>query len=482
MSLVIFFALWHTLTATASNDAASLVQSRISASEPVEPDAAPDNRTVEVKSLKRFRITISKTNKGDHACFNEIEFYDMEGGKMFAEYEEMSSCYGCATTCDVCDTAFGNPNALLDGNDTKWICTAAGTFSKEPRGQDTNTGAESMIFLLPTRPSKYSLISTEVGDWSTVSFSMQVEMPDGTWGTISRNVEETPEATQTGVCMLWGTFDQPPVFPDDYDKCVLPEEFLLNHSNDTHNISGIDFYDVRQVPGRVLTNNGHGIQIDGGFGSIRNPSGAVSSIVQLNWVFPSNLRLPNGEKAIGELHLVTVLPRKDVVETGWKSEDLAKIIVLLQLPEEHAGTSDTERFFLKVGMASIPEKGDPLSLPGKISLEAFKKHFDESAATQLPCGEGSPQFVLSKPAFVSGIVVEAFRTKFPNPLNFTSNLNEEAMQTIEVNNAFDMSGALEHQRIAYATGEWAVAPPAPPKEEANETDADAAMAAAMGSL
>lgn len=195
-------------------------------------------------------------------------------------------------------------------------------------------------------------------------------------------------------------------------------------------------------------------------------------------------KLPNGQRATGELHIVTVQPRSDVEETGWKSDDLAVLVILLELPQEGALTTPIERWLLHIGMGSIPDEGEPLALPGEIDLKVFKTLIDESEVVQLPCTSGNTaQFVFAKPAFVSGLVVDQFRTRFPNPANYTSNLDENALNSLLGQGDGMPNLQTENQKIAYATGEWAIGPPEKPKPvNFSEIEFGNNMVAAMGGL
>jgi carbonic anhydrase len=211
------------------------------------------------------------------------------------------------------------------------------------------------------------------------------------------------------------------------------------------------YLEVLSQQGRQLLNTGYTLQVDGGFGNVLLPNGIAYAIVQFNFRFPSFHKLPNGQDAVGEMHIVCARPRPDLEATGWKMDDLATVIILLQLPEEQAEVTESERFFLNMGMAVPPKES--LSLPGDVDLATFRSNFDTGTAVKVPCQTGIAQYILSTPSFVSGVVVEAFRKMFPNPFpNFTTTVSPFPILPGPI--------VLDNwkERLAYAQGEWAESP------------------------
>lgn len=434
-----------------AGDATMFVQSRLADPNAEAVAIAPD--------VERFsyRLLITRTNGGDHVCLNELDFEDKFAKKLTPQFESMSSCYGCASGCKGCETEYGNAVALFDGEadgDTAtWSCSEHGTFntSFDKDNVDTGYGEEAIAFSLPGKLLKYGVTVKQVGSWSPKDWSVQQWLADlQKWSTIGK-VSDVSAFMTHWATVSEGSLDIPTNYPDGWHFCQSANQATAALAADVE-VPSLNIT-LRSEADRILKNSGHGAQVEGDFGFLTY-SGTMHSIMQVNWRFPSEFRLPNGVAASGEMHIVCVSA------TG----KLVVINLLLQLPAEHESLdTDTEHFFLNLGLAAIPEEGSPRDV-GTFDISLFDTYL-QGGFVEMPC-DARPDVtwvVLTKPAMVSGAIVQAFQTRFPNPLAYMTDEVTKLPDASDPSSPLQFDGSAfqftpEQQALAYASGEWAQGP------------------------
>jgi carbonic anhydrase len=178
---------------------------------------------------------------------------------------------------------------------------------------------------------------------------------------------------------------------------------------------------------RVMSNNGHSLQVDGDFGTFELPRTTYNAI-QWHMHFPSEHTV-DGKQYSGEIQIVFQKPES----TG--PADLAYVSILLDAVEddeywkEIQGIKTTEilasrPFFDNLGFGSLlrnmPNISDPVTLPKDVDLNVFSAalqghyaHYHGSVATP-PCVETAEWYVMLKPVEVSFGVVQEFMAVFPD--------------------------------------------------------------------
>jgi hypothetical protein len=262
----------------------------------------------------------TKTYGDDHTCLTELEFYGETDNRLNATLMSMSSCFGCSS-CDNCVHRYGNPNALFDhvtndsGQDA-WTCTAPGTFND-------GVGSQHLIFKLIGRVFKVVLRRPSIaGDWVTREFSLEEQVPDGTWYLIMSK-EDAPKELEQVVSIdeypiLQGRRDDAPWFYDRQDewknnwqKCgygrmqspveldAMPEGQVL--PTEANRLP----YSYVPVSNHALMNTGNGLQVSATLGNLTLPSG-IYEAKQFHFHFPAEHIIGNDASlAVGELHIVT---------------------------------------------------------------------------------------------------------------------------------------------------------------------------------
>lgn len=409
-------------------DAATLLQSGASVLPSAgdgQPRDSPDS------FVRTYRVMFSKNYGDDHTCFTEIEFYGESGKRLDPTLISFSSCYGC-TTCDNCVHRYGNPNALFDkvaddGGQDAWTCTAPGTFTD-------GLGLQSLVFKLIGRVFKMVLRRPQVsGEWLTREFSLEEQVPDGSWWVIMSQEDAPRELNQElkidEYPILDGRRPDAAWFYKAQDEWVhnwqtcgtgreqspidlepMPDGQVLPEANKLP----VSYQSMSDL---ALMNTGNGLQVSGPLGNLTLPSG-IYEAKQFHFHFPAEHTIGGtANLAVGELHIVH--KRVGVNNSAMNGEDLAIVSMFLHLPMEHEELSSEEMFFLDLGMLSIPPEGrynapieKSLSFPSTFAnqLNGNYWYYKGSLATP-PCVEGVQWLVLQNFAHISGSVVVAFKER-----------------------------------------------------------------------
>jgi len=182
-----------------------------------------------------------------------------------------------------------------------------------------------------------------------------------------------------------------------------------------HTISGhrkgnkkvADFINYNSLSGLEVKNTGHGIQVDGAFGTF-TLNNEVYRVLQFHYHFPSEHAV-DGELTAGCIHIV----HQKQGATGLN--DLLVVGVLLVEGQE-------SRFLSKNGFGDLPLQGsrplsDPLDLNDFSTL--YNGHFYHymGSLTTPPCTQTVHWNVLATTASVSAAQVASFKALFPDPAN-----------------------------------------------------------------
>jgi hypothetical protein len=293
------------------------------------------------------------------------------------------------------------------------------------------------------------LRSAAVGEWTAVDYRLQQEMATGSWDIISNTRMAHQEMDQWATVTAHGQYSQPSWYPVSCECNFpsLPQEPSAIPQDDGSRLTLM----AKPQRDRALLFSRRGLQVDGDFGKMTTPDGLHYAIKQVNFHFPSTRRLPSGDLAVGEMHFVGVKAEISTSQT-FRADDLMVAVILLGLPEEYATMTDTQRWFLNVGLGSLPLDGEPYDMPGEFDLSQFEHQFSLSASS-IPCNPGAKMFVLGEPALVSGIVLEQFRLSYPDGQHCEEGTPEAEEEVIVV----DSDAASEKLTRTYATGEWAAA-------------------------
>jgi carbonic anhydrase len=196
--------------------------------------------------------------------------------------------------------------------------------------------------------------------------------------------------------------------------------------------------EYQALPDRKMSNNGHGLQVDGQFGTFALPR-ADYEVVQFHLHFPSEHTI-NGKLFPGELHIVHQKPG------SVKNRDLTYVAILLTTVEDDTFMAErhgisfpkpikTRDFFDNLGFASMlrdvpmdPSQPGALPnasavtdwLPNPVDLNDFSHvfkghyaHYHGSVATP-PCVETVEWYVMLTPIPVSLGVLQEFKAIFPD--------------------------------------------------------------------
>eukprot|EP00931_Biecheleriopsis_adriatica_P080959 TRINITY_DN54308_c0_g1_i1.p1 TRINITY_DN54308_c0_g1~~TRINITY_DN54308_c0_g1_i1.p1 ORF type:complete len:440 (-),score=130.17 TRINITY_DN54308_c0_g1_i1:78-1397(-) len=213
-------------------------------------------------------------------------------------------------------------------------------------------------------------------------------------------------------------------------------------------VSLSDLLKYKPLDGRAIINNGHVIQVDGGFGTFTLPDGTYE-VKQFHLHFPAEHEV-DGKLGAGELHIVH--QRQGASGT----DGLAVLGIVLE--ESEQSTPETE-FLSGLGFGkSLPKKGENNSLPAKVDLNVFKDqinsgfyHYNGSLTTP-PCAENVHWYVASKSAAVSKDMIKTFQERFPAPVGDNRpvqpvNGRQVLRNGVAVDGEFEQGGAGEFANI-----------------------------------
>ncbi|CAE7607758.1 ca2 [Symbiodinium natans] len=158
------------------------------------------------------------------------------------------------------------------------------------------------------------------------------------------------------------------------------------------------------IPARQLKNNGHVMQVDGGFGSFKLPDGEYQ-VKQFHFHFPAEHTV-DGKLSAGEMHIV----HQKVGSSG--TNDLAVIGVIL----EESKSPSKQSSFLQALFKDAPENGSASDV-GDVDLNVFQDQFKDfyhyvGSLTTPPCAEGVHWYVSKNTAGVTPETIKAFKSRF----------------------------------------------------------------------
>lgn len=203
------------------------------------------------------------------------------------------------------------------------------------------------------------------------------------------------------------------VYPDCRGAAQSPIDIdtsIVDKDDGSGELSLIKRMNYSALSGRNIRNNGHNVQVDGGFGTLTLPDGTYE-VLQFHFHFPSEHAV-NGMLTTGEMHIVHKNPvngRLAVVGILLQDEDyLARDIGTQARATELA-------FLMKLGFGvALPV--DQVSNPVKTAIDLNSMlrelsgpyfHYTGSLTTP-PCSEGVHWYVLQRIAAVKLSMVKSF--------------------------------------------------------------------------
>jgi len=234
-------------------------------------------------------------------------------------------------------------------------------------------------------------------------------------------VPRTHEHGETKKKHEW-SYKDPDSWAQEYKDCSGKAQSPVNLVSENVKKGGKDSlqYDYKPQEGLHIDNNGHNVQVNGKFGSLKLPDGNYN-VAQFHFHFPSEHKV-NGKLASGEIHIV----HQKEGATG--TDGLAVVGILLEesaLDNSKWDRSKEIAFLsqLHFGQA-LPNEGASEKIKGSVDLAAtFSRelkggfyHYQGSLTTP-PCSETVHWFVLEEPAAVTPDMVKHFKSLFPNPTN-----------------------------------------------------------------
>mmetsp|Transcript_62413 Transcript_62413/g.135506 ORF Transcript_62413/g.135506 Transcript_62413/m.135506 type:complete len:1139 (-) Transcript_62413:437-3853(-) len=205
----------------------------------------------------------------------------------------------------------------------------------------------------------------------------------------------------------WG-YVLPQCWPKDYHDCGGSAQSPINIETTIEGSNARLQTSYVPVWGREVNNNGHGLQVDGPFGSITF-AGQTYQAIQFHVHFPSEHAM-DGKLFAGEMHLVH------------SGEHGSLLVVGIMLKE---GTTNAllERMGLPTGAPASPSS-PRRSISGSVDLsKALETQLAGSffayrgSLTTPPCSETVQWVVLEQPLEVSEAQVQAFKTMYGDPAN-----------------------------------------------------------------
>merc|ERR1719161_580539 len=227
-------------------------------------------------------------------------------------------------------------------------------------------------------------------------------------------VPRTHEHGETEEMHEW-SYESPAKWSEKYKDCAGPAQSPINlvkppHSHDTSEKLN---YNYHPLAGLHLDNNGHNLQVNGKFGTLRLPDGNYD-VAQFNFHCPSEHEV-EGKRMACEMHIVHQKQGK----TG--TDDLAVVGILF----EEGAEGDGVEFLQNLGFGGeLPKHGEQKPIPAAVDLGmAFTAelvgdfyHYAGSLTTP-PCSETVHWFVQGKTATITADMVANFKKLFPDPAN-----------------------------------------------------------------
>jgi hypothetical protein len=264
------------------------------------------------------------------------------------------------------------------------------------------------------------------------SWLLQEKSRLGAWTTIN-TVAEAPRALEVTEDVQKSDLHGPRAFPENIRFCGGQFGAPMEFEPDA-NASALMFT-YTPVAHTNLLNIGHGVQIDGDFGTLSIRPGGINSTLpaeeydakQIHIHLPTYNRMKGTlaqDAPVGEFHILHQSPWVLGVQTK-----LVVLTVLLALPQEGTDPGTEELFFRSMGLEDLPAFGYPRQIVTPIDLSSLGNHLASPTVKvggKVPCSEadfvsGKIQwYIASSYAHVSGSVVLAFQNMFSVPLNYDS--------------------------------------------------------------